>query len=80
MARVEALQFEVVSLDAENARHAGAVRAHPTAVGTPIGPYDALIAGQARARPLVLVTYNAREFARVPALQIEDWLVETRED
>lgn len=80
MARVEALQFEGVSFDAEDARHAGAIRAHLTAAGTPIGPYDALIAGQARARRLVLVTHNVREFARVPGLQVEDWFAKTREN
>ncbi|MGR3910851.1 type II toxin-antitoxin system VapC family toxin [Burkholderia sp. SR8] len=74
LARVAGLQFEVVSFDAEDAQHAGEIRAQLTAVGTLIGPYDALIAGQARARRLVLVTRNAREFARVPELQIEDWL------
>ncbi|MDN7930452.1 type II toxin-antitoxin system VapC family toxin [Burkholderia metallica] len=78
VARVEALQFEVVSFDAEDAQHAGEIRAQLSAAGTPIGPYDALIAGQARARSLVLVTHNVRGFARVPALQVEDWLDGTR--
>ena len=41
--------------------------------GTPIGPYDILIAGQARARQLTLVTRNTAEFTRVPYLRIEDW-------
>jgi len=41
--------------------------------GTPIGPYDVLIAGQARARGLILVTRNTEEFSRVDGLQIEDW-------
>ncbi|OXJ30422.1 VapC toxin family PIN domain ribonuclease [Burkholderia sp. HI2714] len=80
VARVEALQFEVVSFDVEDAQHAGEIRAHLTAAGTPIGPFDALIAGQARARRLVLVTHNVREFARVPGLQVEDWLAEAREN
>ncbi|VWC56170.1 MULTISPECIES: type II toxin-antitoxin system VapC family toxin [Burkholderia] len=80
VARVEALQFEVVSFDAEDAQHAGAIRAQRTAAGTQIGPYDALIAGQARARRLVLVTHNMREFSRVPELQVEDWLAEPREN
>ncbi|WP_322091558.1 type II toxin-antitoxin system VapC family toxin [Paraburkholderia bannensis] len=73
VARVSALQFEVVSFDAEDAQHAGEIRAKLAAVGTPFGPYDALIAGQARARQLVLVTHNVREFARVSGLHIEDW-------
>ena len=38
-----------------------------------IGRYDVLIAGQAAARDLTLVTHNTREFARVPGLRIEDW-------
>jgi len=73
VARIEALQFEVVSFDAEDAQHAGEIRAQLAHMGTPIGPYDALIAGQARARQLILVTHNVREFVRVPGLQIEDW-------
>ncbi|MFT0169815.1 type II toxin-antitoxin system VapC family toxin [Paraburkholderia mimosarum] len=76
LARVEALQFEVVPFDAEDAQHAGELRARLAAAGTPIGPYDALIAGQARARGLVLVTHNVREFARVGDLQVEDWQAE----
>ena len=38
-----------------------------------IGPYDVLIAGQAKARLLCLVTNNTREFERVNGLEIEDW-------
>ncbi len=34
--------------------------------------YDALIAGQALARNLILVTHNTAEFARVPGLRLED--------
>ncbi|WP_175797028.1 type II toxin-antitoxin system VapC family toxin [Burkholderia ambifaria] len=80
LARVEGLQFEVVSFDAEDAQHAGEIRAQLTAVGTPIGPYDALIAGQARARRLMLVTHNTRKFERVSELQVEDWLAAAREN
>jgi tRNA(fMet)-specific endonuclease VapC len=73
LARVEALQFEVVDFDREDARMAGELRARLAAAGTPIGPYDVLIAGQALARDLALVTHNVREFRRVPGLGIEDW-------
>ena len=41
--------------------------------GTPIGPYDVLIAGQALQRGLVVVTRNTREFSRVPGLDVENW-------
>ncbi|KAI3603014.1 VapC toxin protein (plasmid) [Cupriavidus necator H850] len=73
LGRIEALQFEVVPFDAEDAQHAGEIRAQLAAAGTPIGPYDVLIAGQARARNLILVTHNVREFARVAQLNVEDW-------
>jgi len=32
-----------------------------------------LIAAQARARKLTLVTHNTTEFQRVPGLKVEDW-------
>ena len=73
VARVDALQFSVLEFDEEDARQAGQIRAHLASKGTPIGPYDVLIAGQARARELTLVTHNTSEFQRVPGLKVEDW-------
>lgn len=73
LARVDALHFEVLEFDREDARQAGELRAKLAAAGTPIGPYDVLIAGQTLARGLTLVTHNTREFQRVPGLSIEDW-------
>lgn len=73
VALVDSLQFKVVEFDKEDSRHAGAIRAALGALGSAIGPYDVLIAGQARARGLVLVSHNMREFKRVPELQVEDW-------
>lgn len=73
VARVDGLQFSVVEFDDEDARQAGQIRAHLASKGTPIGPYDVLIAGQARARELTLVTHNTSEFQRVPGLTVEDW-------
>ncbi len=61
-----------VEFDREDARQAGEVGAALAASGTPIGPYDVLIAGQARARDLVLVTHNVGEFSRVDGLRVED--------
>lgn len=57
----------------EDARQAGEIRAILAARGSAIGPYDVLIAGQACARDLILITHNTAEFARVPGLRIEDW-------
>jgi tRNA(fMet)-specific endonuclease VapC len=73
VAFVDALQFVVLEFDKEDSRCAGMVRASLATVGTPIGPYDVLIAGQALSRNMVLVTRNLGEFARVATLQIEDW-------
>jgi len=73
VALVDSLEFEVIEFDQEDAKQAGEVRALLAARGAPIGPYDVLIAGQARARKLTLVTRNTAEFARVPDLRIEDW-------
>jgi tRNA(fMet)-specific endonuclease VapC len=41
--------------------------------GQPIGPYDLLIAGQALASGLTLVTNNVQEFQRVAGLKLESW-------
>jgi tRNA(fMet)-specific endonuclease VapC len=69
----DSLEFPVIDFDRDDARRAGLVRAELAARGTPIGPYDILIAGHALARNLTLVTRNTREFSRVPGLRIEDW-------
>jgi len=71
--RVQALQFQVLDFDREDAQRAGELRALLSAAGTPIGPYDVLIAGQAWARGLTLVTHNMREFRRIAHIRIEDW-------
>ncbi len=63
----------VLELDREDARTAGEIRATLARQGTPIGPYDVLIAGQARARGLMLVTNNLSEFQRIDGLEVEDW-------
>mgnify|MGYP001239250670 CR=1 FL=1 len=52
----------------------GELRAVLQKVGTLIGPNDLLIAAQALALKMVVVTDNEREFARVDGLKIENWL------
>lgn len=49
------------------------VRAKLERAGTPIGPLDTLIASQAVARKLTLVSNNEREFRRVSGLRVENW-------
>lgn len=63
----------ILDFDREDARVAGEIRAELKRRGTVIGPYDTLIAGQAKARDLALVTNNTGEFSRIAGLQIEDW-------
>jgi tRNA(fMet)-specific endonuclease VapC len=72
---IDALQFAVLEFDKEDARQAGAIRAFLASRGAPIGPYDVLIAGQAVARNMVLITRNMDEFGRVPGLRAEDWSI-----
>jgi tRNA(fMet)-specific endonuclease VapC len=62
---------EFTSNDAASYAH---VRAKLERAGTPIGPLDTLIAAQAIARKLVLVSNNEREFNRVAGLRIENWV------
>ncbi len=73
VALVDALRFGVLDFDREDARRSGQIRALLAGKGTPIGPYDVLIAGQAIARNLTLVSHNTDELRRVPGLRIEDW-------
>ena len=68
-------RMDVLSLDDSAAAHAGQIRAELARLGMPIGPYDQLIAGHARSQGLMLVTNNEKEFARVPGLRTENWVL-----
>jgi len=65
--------IEVSAFDEEDAKTAGELRATLEGAGTPIGPYDLLIAAQALRTGATLVTANLAEFTRVPGLQWQDW-------
>lgn len=67
-------RLDVLVFDGDAAAQTAQIRAELTRLGTPIGPYDAMIAGQARARGLIVVTNNVREFKRVPGLRVENWV------
>ena len=60
-------------LDRTAAEKAAQIRGDLERQGQPIGPYDLLIAGQALASDLTLVTNNAQEFQRVRGLKLESW-------
>ena len=59
--------------ESEDASEAGDIRAALERAGTPVGPYDILIAAQARRRGASLVTANEREFGRVAGLKTVNW-------
>jgi tRNA(fMet)-specific endonuclease VapC len=63
----------VAPFEEEDAAVAGDLRAALESAGTPIGPYDLLIAAQALRSGATLVTANVSEFARVPGLAWRDW-------
>jgi tRNA(fMet)-specific endonuclease VapC len=63
----------VVEFDEEDAAAAGELRGRLADAGTPIGPYDVLIAAHAMRREAILVSSNVSEFRRVKSLRLEDW-------
>lgn len=63
----------VLAFDDSDSRTAGSIRAALEVSGRPIGAYDLLIAGQAMARELILVTANVKEFSRVKGLKWVEW-------
>lgn len=67
-------RLEVLPYTAKAAQHYGSIRAALEKTGQTIGVNDLHIAAHARSEGLVLVTNNVREFERVPALQLENWV------
>ena len=67
-------RLEVLPYGPKAAQHYGAIRAALEKLGQPIGVNDMHIAAHARSEGLVLVTNNMGEFARVPALESENWV------
>jgi tRNA(fMet)-specific endonuclease VapC len=74
--RLDILLGEIAKLPLEDPvdDHYADIRLQLERAGTPIGPNDLLIAAHARALDLVLVSDNIREFSRVPALAVENWI------
>ena len=69
-----AARLEVLAFDEQAATHFGQIRAELAKIGSPIGPYDSMIAGHARALGMILVTNNLKEFSRVLGLRLENWV------
>ena len=41
--------------------------------GTPVGAFDIMIASQAVANDLTVVTHNTKDFSVIPNIKLEDW-------
>ncbi len=66
--------FKILSFDGSAALAYGAIRAELEAKGQTIGGIDMLIAAQAVAEEVTLVSNNAREFSRISKLKLENWV------
>ena len=66
-------RLEVLPFGPTAAAQFGQIRTELERAGSPIGPYDTLIAAHARAERLTVVTHNIREFRRVSGLRVETW-------
>lgn len=65
--------FDVQAWPVQASNQYAQIRAKLEREGKIIGAMDLLIAAHALANDSVLVTNNAREFARVPGLAVEEW-------
>jgi len=76
LADIEALtaRLEVLPFDEAAAYQVGQIRAELYRMGRPMGAYDMMTAGHARACALKLVTNNVKAFKRVQGLITENWL------
>lgn len=64
----------ILPFDDEAAAEYGKICAMLRRQGTPIGVMDMLIAAHAKAKGLIIVTNNVREFERVEGLGLENWV------
>lgn len=67
-------RLEVMPYGDKAAAHFGQIRADLERKGMVIGINDLHIAGHARSEGLILVTNNLREFERVEALRLDNWV------
>ncbi len=65
--------IQILPFDRNEAESASSIRVSLEKNGTPIGPYDVLIAATALSAGGILVTHNINEFRRISGLRIEDW-------
>lgn len=67
-------RLQVLDYGVEAAAQYGNIKANLRSLGQLISDNDIHIAAHARSKGLILVTNNSKEFERVPALQLENWV------
>lgn len=67
-------RLQVLDYGTEAAAQYGNIKAGLKKTGQLISENDLHIAAHARSKGLILVTNNTKEFERVPALQLENWV------
>lgn len=67
-------RLDVLEYGNKAAEHYGNIRAVLEKQGQTIGVNDLHIAGHARSESLILVTNNVKEFKRVEALRLDNWV------
>ena len=67
-------RLEVINFDSNAAFHTAQIRSFLKKLGTPVGPYDGLIAGHARSMGYIVVTNNCKAFDRIEGLRVENWV------
>lgn len=65
--------IEIIDYDSSAAKQYGIIKHELSINGTPIGPFDSLIAAHAKSLNYTLVTNNEKEFERINNLRIENW-------
>jgi tRNA(fMet)-specific endonuclease VapC len=68
------IPFAIVPFDQSDTTYYASIRNQLQKSGQIIGNMDLLIAAQAVARDVILVTNNEREFQRIPELKLENWV------
>ena len=67
-------RLQVLDYGTEAAIQYGNIKAHLKKLGQLISDNDLHIAAHARSKGFILVTNNTKEFNRVPALQLDNWV------
>ena len=66
--------FHILPFDDSDAVYFGIIKTDLERKGLIIGPMDLLLAAQAKAKELIFITNNIKEFERVEGLKIKNWV------